>query len=123
LLAGVEADAYAGFHHLYEKGAIYEVACWAHTRRKFHEIHAAHPSPTTTEAIERIAQLYAIERDIRGNPAETRRSVRQDKAKPLLESLHAWLKSRLTLLSAKSATASSDSLCTFALPSTHTLPR
>jgi transposase len=29
-----------------------EVACWAHARRKFHEIHI-HPSPTTTEAIER----------------------------------------------------------------------
>jgi len=30
-----QADAYSGFHHLYGDGAIYEVACWAHTRRKF----------------------------------------------------------------------------------------
>jgi hypothetical protein len=27
---GLQADAYAGFHHLYGDGAIYEVACWAH---------------------------------------------------------------------------------------------
>jgi Transposase IS66 family len=57
----LQADAYAGFQHLYQNGTIVEVACWAHARRKFHEIHIAHPSPTTTEAIERIAALYAIE--------------------------------------------------------------
>src|ERR1035441_8775466 len=27
---GLQADAYAGFHHLYGDGAIYEVACWSH---------------------------------------------------------------------------------------------
>ena len=61
----LQADAYAGFHHLYDTGSITEAACWAHARRKFHEIHVAHPSPTTTEAIERIAALYAIEKEIR----------------------------------------------------------
>ena len=40
-------------HHLYDTGSITEAACWAHARRKFHDIHVAHPSPTTTEAIER----------------------------------------------------------------------
>src|SRR6202789_2817666 len=44
---GLQADAYAGFHHLYGSGDIYEVACWAHARRKFHEIHAIHASPKT----------------------------------------------------------------------------
>jgi transposase len=58
----LQADAYAGFHHLYKGGAIFEVACWAHAQRKFHEIHIAHASPTTSEAIERIAALYAIEK-------------------------------------------------------------
>jgi hypothetical protein len=46
--------AYAGFHHLYGNH-IYEAACWAHARRKFHEIHVVHASPTTTEALARIA--------------------------------------------------------------------
>jgi len=101
----LQADAYAGFHHLYESGAIYEVACWAHARRKFHEIHIAHPSPTTTEAIERIAQLYAIERDIRGSTPETRRAVRQARSQPLLDSMQLWLDARLRLLSRKSETA------------------
>jgi transposase len=29
----LQADAYAGFHHLYEGGQIQEAACWAHVRR------------------------------------------------------------------------------------------
>jgi len=62
----LQADAYSGFHHLYGDGAIYEVACWAHTRRKFHDIHVAHASPTTTEALARIGALYGIEEQIRG---------------------------------------------------------
>jgi hypothetical protein len=40
-----DAPHNAGFHHLYEGGAIYEVACWAHARRKFHDIHVVHASP------------------------------------------------------------------------------
>jgi len=55
----LQADAYSGFHHLYDTGRIHEAACWAHARRKFHDIHAAHPSPTTTGAINRIGALYA----------------------------------------------------------------
>ena len=101
----LQADAYSGFHHLYEGGNIYEVACWAHARRKFHEIHIAHPSPTTTEAIERIAALYAIEAEIRGSTAEVRRTIRQARARPLLVSMRVWLESTLAKLSRKSDTA------------------
>jgi transposase len=101
----LQADAYAGFQHLYEGGTIVEVACWAHARRKFHEIHIAHPSPTTTEAIERIAALYAIEREIRGSTPEIRKTVRQARAKALLDSMHTWLEAALAKLSRKSDTA------------------
>jgi transposase len=101
----LQADAYAGFHHLYEGGTIYEVACWAHARRKFHEIHIAHASPTTTEAIERIAALYAIEAEIRGSTPDIRKTIRQARAKPLLDSMRTWLETTLAKLSRKSDTA------------------
>ena len=68
-------------------GAIYEVACWAHARRKFYDIHLAHASPTTTEAMARVGALYGIEEEIRGKPAELRGAVRQARARPLLDSL------------------------------------
>jgi transposase len=101
----LQADAYAGFHHLYEGGKIYEVACWAHARRKFHEIHIAHASPITGEAIERIAALYAIEAEIRGSTPEIRMTIRQARARPLLDCLHSWLEATLAKLSRKSDTA------------------
>ena len=101
----LQADAYAGFNHLYEGGRIYEVACWAHARRKFHEIHIAHPSPTTTEAIQRIAALYAIEAEIRGSTADVRKAARQARARPLLDSMRLWLEITLAKLSPKSDTA------------------
>jgi len=101
----LQADAYSGFHHLYGDGAIYEVACWAHTRRKFHDIHAVHASAITTEALARIGALYAIEEEIRGKPAELRRSIRQGRAKPLADELHNWMEKALGSLSTKSETA------------------
>jgi transposase len=101
----LQADAYAGFHHLYANGAIYEVACWAHARRKFHDIHAIHASPITTETLARIGALYRIEEEVRGKPVEWRREVRQTRAKPLLEELRNWMEKSLRSLSTKSETA------------------
>lgn len=101
----LQADAYAGFGHLYGTGNIHEAACMAHARRKFHDIHEVHPSPITTEALDRIGALYGIEREIRGQTAEHRREIRQTRAKPLLDQLHRWLEQKLKTLSAKSDTA------------------
>lgn len=100
----LQADAYAGFHHLYGDD-IYEAACWAHARRKFHEIHAIHASPTTTEALARIVALYAVEEEIRGKPADLRLNIRQARARPLIDDLHNWMEKSLRSLSPKSETA------------------
>lgn len=101
----LQADAYSGFQHLYGDGAIYEVACWTHARRKFHDIHAVHPSPITTEAIARIGALYGIEEESRGKPIHVRRSIRQTRARPLIDDLQSWMTARLRSLSNKSETA------------------
>jgi transposase len=101
----LQADAYAGFGHLYGTGNVFEAACMAHARRKFHDIHEVHPSPITTEALDRIGALYGIEREIRGQTVEQRKEIRQARAKPLLDQLHRWLEQKLTTLSTKSDTA------------------
>lgn len=101
----LQADGYAGFHHLYESGRIQEAACWAHVRRKFYDIEQAHASPLAVEALERMAALYAVESDIRGKPPEQRRQMRQQRSLPLLASLRAWLEKTLPALSRKSDTA------------------
>ena len=101
----LQADGYAGFHHLYEGGRIVEAACWAHVRRKFYDIQVANGSAIAAEAIQRIGALYNIEREIRGKPADLRCQVRQARAGPLVEELHRWLNKTLTQLSRKSDTA------------------
>jgi transposase len=98
----LQADAFAGFNRLYEKGAVVEAACWAHVRRKFHDLYEAHASPIAKEALERIAALYGIEKEIRGRPPDERRQIRNARARPLLDSLHAWMKASLLKLSKKS---------------------
>jgi transposase len=101
----LQADAYAGFNAVYESGHVQEAACWAHARRKFYDLHAARPSPLTTEALRRIGELYAIEERIRGKPPDERRTARQQYAKPLLAELERWLQATLATLSRKSDTA------------------
>src|ERR1700674_3905454 len=66
----------------HREGRIQEAACWAHVRRKFYDLHVAHPSPVAAEAMERIAALYAIEKEIRGHPVDERREVRGTRARP-----------------------------------------
>jgi len=101
----LQADGYAGFHHLYETGRIREAACWAHVRRKFFDIHQTNQSPIAKAALDRIAALYTIEKDIRGQPPDVRKSHRQSRAGPLLIELKDWLTATLTTLSAKSELA------------------
>jgi transposase len=101
----LQADGYAGFNKLYEKGRIVEAACWAHVRRKFHDLYQAHQSPIAKEALERIGQLYAIEQEIRGRSPAERKEARQARSRPLLEALHIWWKATLAKLSQKSDVA------------------
>ena len=101
----LQADAYAGYNSVYETGRVWEAGCMAHVRRKFYDLVVAHKSPVGTEALERIAELYAIEKEIRGRLTEERREVRQLRSRPLLDSLKQWLKETLGKLSRKSDTA------------------
>jgi transposase len=101
----LQADAYAGFDQIYEAGRIQEAACWAHVRRKFYDLKVAHKSPAATEALQRIAALYGIEKEIRGRPADQRREIRNARSRPLLESLKQWFEETLEKLSRKSDTA------------------
>ena len=88
----LHADAYAGFGGLYEpdpatgQARLVEVACWSHARRKLYDVHQATASPIAQDALERIAELFAIEKAIRGQPPDRRLAVRQARARPLLTS-------------------------------------
>lgn len=100
-VGSLHADGYAGFDRLYGD-RIAEVACWAHVRRKFFDVHAATGSATAREALDYIAELYAVEDDVRGRPPDERRSERQARAGPALAALRHWLDATLPKLSRRS---------------------
>ncbi|WP_096260710.1 IS66 family transposase [Escherichia coli] len=99
-------DAFSGYDRLFsaerEGGALTEVACWAHARRKIHDVYISSKSATAEEALKRISELYAIEDEIRGLPESERLAVRQQRSKVLLTSLHEWMVEKNGTLSKKS---------------------
>jgi transposase len=107
----LHADAYGGFKHLYEPHPItgevklMEVACWAHARRKIYEVHAATASPAAQLLLNQIAEIFAIEADIRGRMPEERAAGRANHAVPLLAQLKTNFESTLAQISGKSALA------------------
>lgn len=101
----LQADAFAGFNRLYADGSTIEVGCWAHARRKFYDLYVKKKTTVNTEALARIAALFAIEAEIRGKPPDVRRGVRQARVGPLLQDLRTWLETTLATLSVRSDTA------------------
>ena len=101
----MHADGYAGFEKLYQTGRINEVACIAHIRRKFVDVQQSQGSAIAEEAIRRIAELYAVEKQARGSPPEDRVRLRKAKAEHLLDDLEHWLAVQLTRISGKTPLA------------------
>jgi transposase len=113
LLAGysgiVQCDGYAAYKQLASAkrvgGPVTLAFCWAHWRRQFYALANPGPAPIASEALERIAALYAIEKTIRGRSPEARVAVRQAQSKPLVEALKTWLQTELARVSNKSKIA------------------
>jgi protein-L-isoaspartate O-methyltransferase len=96
------ADGHAGLNKLYRYERATDIACMAHVRREFVDVFEAQGSAIASEAIERIAQLYKIEKQVRGSLPDERVAMRQIHSKPILDDLETWLSKQLTHISGKS---------------------
>jgi len=83
-------DDYGGYKASFRQG-VTELACLAHCRRKFFDLHAAGGHPVAEEALKRIAELYAVEAQAHDGSVEARLALRQQAALPKLNALHEWL--------------------------------
>jgi transposase len=104
----LQVDGYAGFGRLVSDAgneAPQLAFCWSHARRKFYDIHVATKSPLADEALRWIAGLYEIEAEIRGQSAEQRQLVRQQRSRPLVEAMHGWMRQQLDRVSGRSGLA------------------
>jgi hypothetical protein len=82
-------DDYAGYKALFGPH-IAEAGCLAHAQRKFHELHASGKSSLAERALQLIGQLYEIEREVKDSDPDERRRMRQSRARPIADDLHAW---------------------------------
>ena len=106
----LQADAFAGYDRLCAGKDVVEVACWAHTRRKFFD--SQDTDSRAKEMLTLIGELYAVEAlarpaieaaralpfDARAAALEpafaARKSLRQSQSLPQLAKIDAWLKAR-----------------------------
>jgi transposase len=94
--------------------------CWRRTSPVLGTC-AASPAPIASEALQRITALYQVEAEIRGNCADKRRMVRQEKSRQILDDFEPWLRAKLALVSQKTKLAEAiryalsrwDGLCRF----------
>ena len=119
----LQVDGYGGYRVLAERGDVQLAFCWSHVRRRFYELAAAGPAPIASEALERIAGLYAIEKDIRGRSADERHAVRQDRSRPIIDDLEPWLRAKLALISQKTKLAEAIRYALSRWDWSHPLPR
>ena len=104
----VQCDGYGAYKTIADKrrsDAITLAFCWAHLRRGFYDIAKGGDAPIASEALERIAALYVIEKTIRGRSADERCAVRQERSKPLVVALRSWLEKQLARVSGKAKIA------------------
>ena len=83
------ADAHAVFDHLYRRGDVIEVGCWAHCRRYFFKALGSDPE-RARQALALIGELFRLERSLAAVPPSKRLQVRQADSKPIAAKFFAW---------------------------------
>jgi hypothetical protein len=111
----MQADAYAGFNRLYDASRkpapITEVACWSHARHNFFDLARLAKAPIAIEAVKRIDELFAIEREINGLSPQQRLCVRNERSRPLMVALEVWLREQRAKLSGQSSVSKAIAYC------------
>jgi transposase len=98
-------DEFKGYESVLKLEGRTAAGCLAHARRKFDELIKVNQSPVATQAVQRIAWLYRIEREARDLPEDERLAMRQARSKPLWEELYVWLRLERTRVPQGSAIA------------------
>jgi transposase len=93
----LHTDGYEGYEKAGLLAGITHAGCWAHVRRRFDEASkASKKTGSAEEALSRIAKIYRIEKDLRGQQLESAVFVqnRQEQVLPILSEFKKWLDAR-----------------------------
>ncbi len=121
----LQVDGHAGYIRLIAPdrvGSDIRLAyCWAHARRKLVEITRTGSTPIAEEGVKRISELYRIEAELRGLPADARLAGRQERSAPMIADMRTWLTQHRSRAAGKSPLGGAlahiakywDGLCVF----------
>lgn len=102
----LQVDGYGGYNRLVRSdraGPSTQLAyCWAHARRKLHELTRNAAAPIAEDGLKQIAALYRIEAEIRGQDPAARLAARQERSAPKVDAFETWLAGHRARVSAKS---------------------
>ncbi len=98
-------DDFSGYKACFATGAVVEVGCMAHARRKFFDLHVANKSTIAQTALEFIGQLYGVEREARDRPPDERLQLRRSRSQPIADAFHTWLLGQRAKITDGTATA------------------
>lgn len=100
----LKVDGYGVYKNLAEEtqGELTLSFCLAHARRKLHDVFKQNNTPEAGQLLDRIGELYALEKTIRGQPPQERRRARQSQAVPILNTIKDDAEQALTRFSGKS---------------------
>jgi hypothetical protein len=105
----LQVDGYAAYNKLVPKNGSNDgpllAGCWAHSRRRFYELHAAGDSQVATVTVERMTELWKLEADVRGQSPEARIAARQAVSAPIVAELFTLWQQTLPRISGKSKLA------------------
>ncbi|MEY2874572.1 MAG: hypothetical protein RLZZ373_1943 [Pseudomonadota bacterium] len=98
-------DDYSGYHALHAQGRVTSALCMAHARRKLFEAHQFNASPIAGQAVTLIAKLYEVEREARELEPQARLLLRQQRSRPIADTLYTWLSEQRQRLAKADVTA------------------
>lgn len=99
----LQVDGYAGYNRLLKRTdqPIELAYCWAHARRKLNDVARNSVAPIAEDGLKRIAELYRIETDIRGQSPQARLAARQEQSAPKIAAFETWLMEHRARVSGK----------------------
>ena len=94
----MQTDGYPGYNSVANKEGVTQLGCWAHARRKFTDIIKSGASDEVSkkyaqELVAMVAQLYRIEKEIKDDLPDKKRSVRKDKSAKIIKTIKEWYES------------------------------
>jgi transposase len=95
----LQVDGYGGYNSVTHSGAITRVGCWAHVRRKFDTAYkdgAKAGKELSLLFIEKIKNLFLIEREILHLTPTERVSIRKEKSKQIIHQIRTLIDDNVT---------------------------